>query len=137
MLHFIVENWYLFAALVVVLALLLSEPLRQKALGVETVAPGQAIQIANHKSGIFVDVREASEFSSGHIPKARHIPLAKLQERQAELEKFKDKPIILYCRSGQRSVRAAGLLRKLGFTSVYNLAGGFAHWQNENLPSER
>lgn len=136
MLHFVAQNWYLFAALLVILVLLVSGPARQLLLGIENVSPGQAIQIANHRQGIFIDVREPNEFSGGHIPKARNIPLAALSGNSNDLEKIKDKPLILYCQSGQRSMRAAALLRKQGVNSVYNLAGGFAHWQRENLPSE-
>ncbi|HET9122221.1 MAG TPA: rhodanese-like domain-containing protein [Acidiferrobacteraceae bacterium] len=135
--HFVVLNWYLFVMLAVVVGLLVSGPLRQKLLGVENVGTGQAIQIVNHKAGVFVDVREAQEYTAGHIPKARNIPLSRMAQPGPELAKLKDRPVVLYCRSGQRSARAAALLRKQGFTSVYNLAGGFTHWQNENLPSER
>lgn len=137
MLHFVVENWYLFAAVAVVLGLLVSDPIRQKLLGIENVGTGQAIQIINHQSGLFIDVREPQEYSAGHIPKARNIPLARLGQAGPEMDKLKSRPVVVYCRSGQRSARAASMLRKQGFTSVYNLAGGFTHWQNENLPSER
>ncbi|MHB1950746.1 MAG: rhodanese-like domain-containing protein [Acidiferrobacteraceae bacterium] len=137
MLHFVAQNWYLFAALAVIVVLLVSGPVRQMLLGIENVSPGQAIQIANHRHGIFVDVREPTEFAGGHIPKARNMPLGTLPQAAADLEKLKDKPIILYCQSGQRSMRAATLLRQQGANTVYNLAGGFAHWQRENLPSEQ
>ncbi|MHB8564530.1 MAG: rhodanese-like domain-containing protein [Acidiferrobacteraceae bacterium] len=137
MFHFVAQNWYLFVALAVIVALLVFPAARQLMLGVENVSPGQAIQIANHRSGFFIDVRRADEFAAGHIPKAKNIPLEKLAASSTELEKLKGKPLILYCQSGQRSMRAATLLRKQGIDSVYNLAGGFVHWQRENLPAER
>lgn len=135
-LHFVLENWYLFAALVVILAMLALEPIRQRALGVENVGTGRAVQIVNHEAGAFVDVREPDEFKRGHIPKARNIPLSTLPGRLKEIESYKAKPVVVYCMSGSRSAKAAALMRKHGFGSVFNLAGGFSHWERENLPAE-
>jgi rhodanese-related sulfurtransferase len=61
------------------------------------------------------DVREADEFAAGHLPEAKHFPLSKLSERIGELEKFKDKPIIVCCATGMRSGKACGEFTKQGF----------------------
>lgn len=135
-LQFVVHNWYLFAALVVVVALLLAEPLKQALYRVSTVPPARAVQLMN-RGGLVVDVREPSEFASGHLPNAVNIPLGSVQTRLNELQKYKDRAIVVYCRSGQRSARAAVTLRKFGFAQVHNLAGGVIAWQNDSLPTER
>jgi rhodanese-related sulfurtransferase len=83
---------------------------------------------------LILDVREDKEFASGHIPKAKHIPLGKLASRIQELEKHKGKPILVTCRSGQRSARACGMLKKAGFETVYNQEGGIIAWERANLP---
>ena len=134
--HFVVNNWYLFVALFGVLFMLVGAPLRQAMLGIASIPSSQAVQLINRQSGIVVDVREAEEFKSGHIPRALNLPLSGLATRLNELQKFKDKPVILCCRSGQRSARAAVMLRKNGFNQVHNLSGGLLAWQKENLPTE-
>ena len=135
--QFVINNWYLFAGLAVVLALLVWPTLQQLLHGITSVGVNQALQLVNHQKGVLVDVREPAETQNGRIPNSVLLPLSGLQQRLAELEKFKQRPVVLYCRSGQRSSRAAVLLRKHGFASVYNLAGGIQAWQTENLPIEK
>lgn len=79
---------------------------------------------------ILIDVRTAPEFTGelGHIPGARLKPLQEIEKWYGELEKEKDKKIILVCRSGNRSGVAAGFLVKKGFTDVVNMAGGMRAW---------
>jgi rhodanese-related sulfurtransferase len=137
MMQFVLANWYLFLGLVVVLVMLFADPLRQRLLGIANVPAAQAIQLINRQNGVVVDVREPNEFSTGHIPNATNIPLGSIAGRLNELKKFKEKPIVLCCRSGHRSAQAAAVLRKNGFASVHNLAGGMLAWQGENLPTER
>lgn len=134
--QFVIDNWYLFAALAVVLYLLLAGPVRQRIYGVNTVSPANAVRLVNHHSGVIVDVREPAEFQSGHIPKALNLPLSQLPSRVEELGKFRDKPVILCCQSGNRSARASLVLGKKGFKSVHNLAGGVSAWRTDNLPLE-
>ena len=134
--QFVLNNWYLFLGLAVVLFMLFADPIRQRLLGIATVPASQAIQILNRQNGVIVDVREPNEFSTGHIPNAANIPVGSIAGRLKELNKYKDKPVIVVCRSGQRSAHAAVVLRKNGFASVYNLAGGMLTWQADNLPTE-
>lgn len=94
----------------------------------------QAVRLLNDENTVVVDVREANEVSAGKIKGARHIPLGQLATRVGELEKFKDQPILVYCRSGNRSAMAANTLTKKGFTNVNNLAGGVGAWETANLP---
>jgi rhodanese-related sulfurtransferase len=102
--------------------------------GIKEVDSAAALQLINHKSAIVLDVREQSEYDGGHVLNAKLIPLGKLKERMGELEKFKDQPIVVVCRSGNRSGTACFLLGKQGFAQVYNLAGGVQTWQKNNLP---
>ncbi|SFN28992.1 rhodanese-like domain-containing protein [Nitrosospira briensis] len=94
-----------------------------------------AVQLINYKDAVVLDVREGSEYNAGHLPNSRHIPADKLEQRLQELEKFKDKPILLIHRSGvNTSGKAGALLRSHGFAHVYNLAGGIETWRQANLP---
>lgn len=73
---------------------------------------------------VIIDVRETDEFTSGHIPGARHVPLRKIDAYQG----VKDKPIYLVCHSGMRSKQAASILIKGGYQAV-NVKGGMMLWQ--------
>lgn len=105
--------------------------------GVKEVDVAAALQLINHKNAAILDVREQSEYDAGHVLNSKLIPLGKLKERMVEMEKFKDQPVLVVCRSGNRSGTACFLLGKQGFTQVYNLAGGVQAWQKNNLPLEK
>ncbi|MGF7185633.1 rhodanese-related sulfurtransferase [Desulfitispora alkaliphila] len=75
---------------------------------------------------IIIDVRELHEFQEGHIPGALLIPLGLLQQNITTIDA--DRPIILVCRSGNRSMQAAQFFLKEGFTNIYNLSGGMKDW---------
>jgi rhodanese-related sulfurtransferase len=84
-----------------------------------------------------IDVREPDEFQGelGHIPGAELVPLGLLRERSRDWPR--DRELIVVCRSGGRSLTAAGLLAKLGFERVMNLAGGMIAYRAAGLPIER
>ena len=102
--------------------------------GAENLTPAQATLLMNREDALVLDVRETGEWTSGHIPGARHITLAQLGKRMSELDKFKDRPIIICCASGNRSSSACGQLKKNGFAKVFNLGGGISGWLDSNLP---
>lgn len=94
-----------------------------------------AVQLINYKEALVLDVRERSEFESGHIPNAKHIPADKLEERLHEIEKFKNKPIVIIHRTGASTTGKAGsILRNNGFAHVHDLGGGIDAWKQANLP---
>ena len=84
-----------------------------------------------------VDVREDFERRIADLPDVgqKRIPLAGLMERTPELER--DRPLVLYCRSGARSGFATAALVDLGFTNVWNLTGGLLAWREEVDPTIR
>lgn len=135
--QFVIKNWYLFLALGVVLYLLVVPILRQRLAGIRSLAPAEAIQLMNREDGVVVDVCEPQEFAAGHIVKALNVPLSNLKARVTELEKYRNRPVILACRSGNRSLKAAFELHRAGFAKVHSLAGGITAWQNANLPVEK
>jgi len=130
--EFIVSQWMLFAALAIILGLLIKSFLGEA--GITNINPSGAIQLINHEEAVVLDVRLDDEFKEGHVLDSVHIPVGLLQNRIQELEKYKAKPIIVNCRSGHRSTSACGVLRKQGFASVYKLQGGILAWKNANLP---
>ncbi len=120
----------------VVSGLMLLWPLLRGGRG-RQLEPVEAVLKMNHEDAVVLDVREPAEYAQGHIPRARHVPLGELSRRLNELEKFRDKPIIVACRSGHRSAGACGILARNGFQNVYNLAGGMIAWEAANLPVEK
>jgi rhodanese-related sulfurtransferase len=131
--QFIQDNWMLVALAVASGAMLAWTFIGSKLSGIEQADTLKATRLFNDDA-LILDVREDKEFASGHIPKAKHIPLGKLGSRMQELDKFKSQPILVTCRSGQRSARACGMLKKAGFETVYNQAGGILAWERANLP---
>lgn len=79
-----------------------------------------------------VDVREPYEFAEGYIAGGKLVPLGQVQTMQVEeLEDVKEEPVIVYCRSGRRSMMACMVLDQLGFKDTYNLEGGILDWQEK------
>jgi rhodanese-related sulfurtransferase len=132
-LQFLQQNWMLVAVAAVSGAMLVWSFIGGKLSGIEEADTLKATRLYNDDA-LVLDVREDKEYAAGHIPKARHIPLGQLAGRLKELDKFKDKPILVTCRSGNRSAHACRTLKKAGFTTVYNQAGGILAWERANLP---
>lgn len=80
-------------------------------------------------SVMLIDVREPSEFATGHVPGAINVPVGSLTQAAPRLDH--DAEIIVICQSGHRSVRAAKWLLKAGFTNVRSVVGGTSAWREE------
>lgn len=134
--QFIQNNFAIIALILVSGAMLIWPIISRRLSGVREVGTLEATQLINHQDAVVLDVREDSEFYAGHVPHSVHVPLGQLA-KHAELEKYKNRPVIAICRSGMRSSRACGVLRKNGFEQVYNLAGGITAWERANMPMEK
>lgn len=135
--EFLSNNILLVATVVVSGMMLVWSFIGNRVRGIKEVDCAGALQLINHKNAFVLDVREKSEFDTGHILNAKLIPLGKLQERIGELNKHRERPIVVVCRSGNRSGMATTMLNKQGFAEVYNLAGGVIAWQKASLPLEK
>jgi rhodanese-related sulfurtransferase len=78
-----------------------------------------------------IDVRVDHEWEAGHLPGATHLPLAELNERTGEIDK--DRPVLLYCRGGNRSTMAAAALADAGYDAA-KLSEGIVGWDEAGLP---
>ena len=87
--------------------------------------------IEKYSDYVIVDVRSIEEFRSGHIKNAVNVPLPNINE----IDIPTDKKIIVYCRSGSRSLNAAGELHKLGYKYIYNM-GGILDWEYELIKGD-
>ena len=134
--NFIQENILLIAVALVSGGMLLWPYLR-RATGGPAVNPVQATQLINREDALVVDVREPGEYGAGHILGARNVPLSRIGAGGAEVAKKKDRTVIVYCDTGNRSAKAAATLRNQGFAKAVNLAGGLGAWQQAGLPVEK
>ena len=131
--EFVANHWWLVGIWGAFLLALLWDNNRRSGLSVST---SQATMMANNEDAVFVDIRDAKDFSAGHIANAVNIPFATLTSRMSELDKYKDKPLILVCKSGQTVNMASKTLREKGFNAV-RMSGGMMEWNNQNLPVVR
>ncbi len=98
-----------------------------------TLSPKEVAQRLQDTSVLLLDVRTPDEYTTGHLPGGRLFPLHELERRLGELEAYRHKTLIVYCRSGNRSARATTLLQRHGFRA-YNMSGGILEWQRQGLP---
>jgi len=130
-LEFIGNHWILSG---IWLVLILAVVFQLKSSASKSVGPQQAVMLINRSNAVVVDVREKKEFESGHIVDAINIPLSKLDQRMAELQKHKDKPVVVVCKTGQQSSDACKTLTTDGFAQVVKLGGGITEWKAQSLP---
>lgn len=127
---FIIDNLLLIGIAFVSGALLLWPLIARRSAGplLDTLA---ATRLINDGASV-VDVRPAAEFSAGHLPNAKNIPVAEIEQRMKELPQ--GKPILVVCNIGQVAGKAAAALRKAGRDPVFSLNGGLKAWREAGLP---
>ena len=108
--------------------------LNRSASGVPNLSASEAVLMLNRGKPLILDVRDAAEFAAGHIQGAKHIPLADLVGRIKEIEKFKDKPVLVHCQKGMRARTACTILKAQQFNQLNNLQGGLDAWLEAKLP---
>ena len=128
---FFIDNIFLIAIVLVSGGALLWPSLTQRG---KRGSPQDVTMLINRGKAAVVDVRDPKEFAEGHLPDARNSPLADLDKRVGELNKFKNQSLIVVCKTGARASAAAAKLAKAGFADVVNLEGGIAAWQKAGLP---
>ena len=131
--EFVVNHWILVTLFVVLAWMVLSDSLNRKLSGVNPVGTTQAIQLVNQQQGLFLDIREDSEFKKEHIADSVSMPLSSLADNLVSLND-PEQAIILVCASGQRARSAAKQIRSKGFSEIYVLTGGLNTWKEAKLP---
>lgn len=134
LIEFVGNHPLLVGAFAVVFALFVRN---EVARGGRSVSPQQLVDMVNREGAVVVDVRDPNDYSQGHIASALNMPHGSLATRLGEIEKYKEKPIVLACKMGQHAGAAGTVLRKAGFTNIARLKGGIAEWRNQNMPVVR
>ncbi len=132
--EFSVNHAYLVIAFAVLLALVFFNEMKIATQRFSSLTPAAAVQLMNNEDVVVLDVREAAETIGGKIARAIQIPVSAVAKRVGELEKYKDKTLLVYCKSGARAGVACKELGKHGFGKVYSLNGGLVAWQEAHLP---
>ncbi|BAN51079.1 rhodanese-like domain-containing protein [Metapseudomonas resinovorans] len=130
LIEFATNHYVLSGSFVLLLALLLAHELRRSGRAVST---RELTSLVNGGQAVVLDVRANKDFSTGHIVDALNIPYEKLTSRIVELEKHKDKAIIVVDAMGQHAGSVCRDLKKAGFNAL-KLSGGIGSWRGDNLP---
>ncbi len=131
--NFLIQN-VLLVAIAVASGGLLLWPLLRRGDGAAALGPLEATQLINHRNAVVVDLRDAEAFAGGSLAGARNLPQADLATKIVEVARFKSRPVLVVCDSGQKSTKALAAFKEQGFTETHVLAGGIAAWKQAGLP---
>jgi rhodanese-related sulfurtransferase len=100
--------------------------------------PTLADRLEREPRPLIIDVRGPDEFAGelGHLAGARNIPLSELPQQLSDLDRFKERPVVLVCRTQMRSAKAAAMLQEAGFRDVAVLRGGMVEWARRKGPGQ-
>lgn len=119
---------------VAVLLVLLWTEVMRRLRGIPELAPAEAVPWINDPEAVVIDISSSADFNRGHIVNSRNLPASRLAQPDAEVQKLKDRKLLVVCKSGQSAVAAAQSLRKMGAERVAVLKGGITQWRSEQFP---
>ncbi|MEC8908405.1 rhodanese-like domain-containing protein [Thalassolituus sp.] len=128
--EFVVNHWWLVGIWAAFLVALLWDNNRRNG---QTVSTAEATTMINRQNALVLDIRDKADFKAGHLVNAVNIPYASLAQRMNELDKERERPIVLVCKTGQTVSMAGKMLREKGFNAV-RMKGGMMEWNSQNLP---
>lgn len=105
--------------------------------GYRNLDAAQAAELIKQEPVLILDVRTPEEYREGHIKGSVLIPVQELEKRVGEISDHFQKPVLVYCRSGNRSVTASKILIANGFHDLYHMKGGIKDWIRHELPVEK
>lgn len=131
--EFFQDQWPLFLAALVITLMLVYSYVGDRMAGYKNVATTEATRLFND-GAFMLDVRTPGEYNDGFIGDAINISVSDVVNQLNKLPKDKETPILVYCQTGSRSAKAAGILAKNEYTNVTNLSGGITSWKANGLP---
>ena len=136
--QYVQTNWMLILIFAMSGGMLIWPLIQRQTSGMTDIGTHEATRLINKGPHLVLDVGDAAEFATGHLPKARNIPVGELAARLDEIGKYKDKPVLVVTAKGPtRAGAACRLLKRSGFANVYQLRGGTAAWEQASLPVEK
>ena len=131
--EFIGNNTLMVIAFVAVAGMLVFSEVGRFTRGYKEVSTAEAVRLINNDAAV-VDVSSPDNFRKAHIAGAWNLPLDQLKNPSADIEKLKQRPIIVVCKTGNTAHQAAASLLKQGYSSVNLLQGGMSQWLSDHLP---
>ena len=132
--EFVGNHALLSAGFVAVLLFLIWTEVSHRVSGISELGPSEAVLMMNRSNPNLVDVSSSADFNQAHIAGAKNFALSRFSTPDAEIQKLKDKPSLVICKSGNTARQAAASLAKLGATEVSVLKGGMTQWASDNYP---
>lgn len=132
---FLLDHYILTSAFIVLLGMLIVSELKGRVLGYKEVPVNDMVRLINQEDALVVDVREEGLYEGGHIVNAVNIPVGLMDSKLGDLEKHRDKPIVLVCKTGQTAARGCVELSRKGFKNLYKLRGGMMSWNDASMPT--
>jgi|TARA_B110000967_G_C18768708_1_gene501884 rhodanese-related sulfurtransferase len=124
------EQWLLISLLLVLIYIF---ALTERTKGGKPMTCSQLVSLMNADQAVLVDVRANADYQAGHVHGAINIPHTKIATRISEIEKHREKIIVLTDQMGQHAGGAGKEMTKQGYT-VRRLSGGMSEWQQQNMP---
>ncbi len=134
--EFAANHPILIAAVLLTIGIIVGVEIQRVRRAAEPVSTSRATRLSHNEDAVFVDTRRRKEFEAGHLPGARHVPAAEVEQYVKQLEKLRERPLVLYDDAGMEAQRAAKALARHGFARLYELEGGLPAWHKANMPVE-
>ena len=131
---FLIDYWFYSVPLFLFVFLFFRSEMKK---GGQRISPNDLTRIVNKENGMIIDLRKKELFETGHITGSKNIPSADFDNNSSDLDKHKDKPIILICEMGRDSANIGEKLHKRDFKQTLILKGGMLTWVEESLPLVR
>ena len=128
---FLIDYWYFSVPLFFFLFLFAYSEMNK---GGKKIEPNELTRLVNKENAILIDLRKKEDYENGHIMTALSYPHHEFDNQMHELDKFKERPIILVCDMGRNSANIGEKLKKAEFEKTFRLNGGMMTWTQENLP---
>ena len=128
---FLIDYWYFSVPLFFFIFLFVYSEMNK---GGKKIEPNELTRLVNKENAILIDLRKKEDYENGHIMTALNYPHQEFDNQMHELNKFKDRPIVLVCDMGRNSANIGEKLKKGEFQETFRLNGGMMTWTQENLP---
>ena len=134
---FFTRHWGLSLLFIVVLAGLIATEIKRLTRKFKQLTPAALTQMINRENAMVVDISPLADFEKGHIPGSHHVAINQFDPESKKLAAVKSLPVVMVCRSGASSQRAAARLVKAGFERVFVLTNGMVGWSQAELPTAK
>lgn len=132
--EFINNHPIMVLAFVGLLGALLYTEIARRLRAFREISPAELTRLINAEDAAVVDVSAYNDFEKGHIPNAIHVAMSQFDPESKPLSRLRERPVTVYCKTGQQSQQACKRLTRSGFERVFWLSGGLQSWLNEQLP---